>query len=91
MAATANVVPELAVGIYDAVAAGDLERARTLQQQLAPLRTAFSLGTFPSVVKEAMQILGLPAGRARGPVQPLALEARRRLEEVLCQIGAKGC
>ena len=90
VAATANVVPELAVGIYDAVAARDLEQARALQKQLAPLRMAFSLGTFPTVVKEAMQILGLPAGRARGPVQPLAPDDRDQLEKVLHQVGARG-
>jgi 4-hydroxy-tetrahydrodipicolinate synthase len=90
VAATANVVPELTVGIYDAVVAGDLERARALQRQLAPLRTAFSLGTFPAVIKEAMQILGLPAGRARGPIQPLAPDNREQLRRVLRQVGAKG-
>lgn len=83
VSATANVVPDLAVGIYEAVTAGDLERARELQGQLSPVRMAFGLGTFPAVVKEAMHMIGLPAGPARRPVGPLSDEARARLCEIL--------
>ncbi|MBL7198567.1 MAG: 4-hydroxy-tetrahydrodipicolinate synthase [Anaerolineae bacterium] len=86
--ATANVVPDLAVGIYDAVAAGDLGEARALQERLLPVRLAFGLGTFPMVVKEAMHMLGLPAGPARQPVGPLSEEARAKLRQVLEDAGA---
>lgn len=86
--ATANVVPELAVSIYDAVAARDYARAHELQRLLAPLRLAFGLGSFPVMIKEAMQMIGLPAGPARRPVGPLSDEARARLREVLRQVGA---
>jgi 4-hydroxy-tetrahydrodipicolinate synthase len=86
--ATANVVPDLAVGIYDAVAAGDLGEARALQERLLPVRLAFGLGTFPMVVKEAMHMLGLPAGPARQPVGPLSEEARAKLHQVLEDAGA---
>lgn len=85
--ATANMVPELAVGIYDAVQQGNLERALGLQQKLLPVRTAFSLGTFPVVVKEAMHMLGLPAGPARRPVGPLDPDTRSRLRAILQEAG----
>ena len=85
--ATANVLPALAVGIYDAVMAGELEKARQLQCQLAPVRIAFGLGTFPVVVKEAMGMIGLPVGPTRSPVGPLSEEARARLREALGQAG----
>lgn len=85
--ATANVVPELAVGIYDAVQSGDLERARELQQKLLPVRLAFGLGTFPVVVKEAMAMIGQPAGPARGPVGPMSDQARAELRAVLKEAG----
>jgi 4-hydroxy-tetrahydrodipicolinate synthase len=88
VSATANVVPDLAVGIYEAVREGDLERAKALQRKLAPVRTAFGLGTFPVVVKEAMQLIGLPAGPARGPVGALSEAARTQLGEVLRAAGA---
>jgi len=87
VAATANVVPALAVGIYDAVMAGNLEQARQLQRQLAPVRIAFGLGTFPVVVKEAMGMIGLPVGPARSPVGPLSEAARASLRQALEQAG----
>jgi len=83
VAATANVVPALAVAIYDAVMAGDLSRAKDLQRRLAPVRMAFGLGTFPVVIKEAMGMIGLPVGPARAPVGPMSAEARTRLREAL--------
>ncbi|HUT20461.1 MAG TPA: 4-hydroxy-tetrahydrodipicolinate synthase [Anaerolineae bacterium] len=85
--ATANVVPDLAVGIYDAVCCGDLERARELQQKLLPVRLAFGLGTFPVVVKEAMRLIGQPAGPARDPVGPMSDQARAELSAVLKEAG----
>jgi 4-hydroxy-tetrahydrodipicolinate synthase len=90
VAASANVVPDLAVGIYEAVQAGNLDRARALQRTLAPVRVAFGLGTFPVVIKEAMQMIGLPAGPARGPVGPLSDAARTQLREVLKAAGVLG-
>lgn len=90
VAATANVVPELAVSIYDAVAARDFARGHELQRLLLPLRLAFDLGSFPAVVKEAMQVIGLPAGPTRRPVGPLSDEARARLRDILEQVGATG-
>jgi len=87
VAATANVAPEYIVGIYDAVRAGDNARGLDLQRRLSPLRIAFGMGTFPVVVKEAMGLLGLPAGPTRRPVGPLSEETRARLRDVLQQMG----
>ena len=87
VAATANVAPSLIVGIYEAVKSGDMDTAQKLQQRLLPLRKAFGLGTFPVVVKEAMNIMGLPAGPARKPIKPLTLQKRRELTEVLLKAG----
>lgn len=88
VAATANVVPDLVVGIWDAVREGDLERAKRLQKALVPLRLAFSLGSFPVVVKDAMEMLGLPAGKTRRPIRSLEGENREELAAILRQIGA---
>ena len=83
VAATANVVPELVIGIYESFIEGDLEKAKTLQLKLLPLRSAFSLGTFPVVIKEAMNLIGKPAGPARSPVSSLSEEHRLILQGVL--------
>jgi 4-hydroxy-tetrahydrodipicolinate synthase len=87
VAATANVVPALAVAIYDAVMAGEYDQAKALQRQLAPVRMAFGLGTFPVVVKEAMGMIGVPVGPARAPVSPMTAEARAKLADALKQAG----
>lgn len=88
ISATANVVPELCLSIYRAALEGQIESARSLQEDLAHLRSAFELGTFPVVVKEAMALLGYAVGPCRAPVAPLSAQARERLRETLCEIKA---
>lgn len=87
VAATANVAPRLVSSIYDLYRAGDLAGAAAAQRQLAPLRMAFSLGSFPVVIKEALDMLGLEAGPARPPVGPLSGPQRQQLRGVLVDMG----
>lgn len=87
IAATANVAPALVVSIYERFKAGDLEGARRAQEKLAPLRLAFSWGTFPVVIKEALDLIGMEGGPARAPVGPLSPEQRQRLRDVLRDMG----
>ena len=84
--ATANVAPALVVAIYQAFLAGKLDEALVAQQKLAPLRHAFGLGTFPVVVKEALSMVGIPAGPARGPVGSLSPDQRERLQNVVAAL-----
>ena len=88
IAATANVAPALVVRIYEAFAAGDEAAARQAQEALAPLRQAFAWGTFPVVIKEALNLMGMEAGPARSPVGPLSPEKREQLAAVLRRMGA---
>lgn len=85
--ATANVAPRVGAEIYDAFIAGDSPRALAAQEQLAPLRQAFSLGTFPVVIKEALTMIGIPAGPARSPVTPMTPDRRAKLRNVLLGMG----
>jgi 4-hydroxy-tetrahydrodipicolinate synthase len=87
VAASANVVPDLAVAIYDAYMAGDHELALERQRALAPLRYAFSLGSFPVVVKDAMDLIGVPAGPCRAPINSLEGQAREELVAILKDLG----
>jgi 4-hydroxy-tetrahydrodipicolinate synthase len=87
VAATANVAPALIVGLYDAVQSNDINKARESQYKLFPIRKAFTLGTFPLVVKEALNIMGLPAGPARLPIQPLSAEVKEELRGILSGAG----
>ncbi|MFB3776567.1 MAG: 4-hydroxy-tetrahydrodipicolinate synthase [Bryobacteraceae bacterium] len=86
----ANVIPRAFVDLYDAYQAGNLEEAARLQALVEPLRQAFSPATFPSVVKEAMNMAGLKGGRSRRPVGPMPEEARTRLSAVLAKLREAG-
>ncbi|HLG90413.1 MAG TPA: 4-hydroxy-tetrahydrodipicolinate synthase [Alphaproteobacteria bacterium] len=79
----ANVFPRLLVKLYDEFRGGRLDRARFISDQLAPLRLAWDLGSFPVVIKEAMALVGRDAGPARLPIQPLHPDARAELSSVI--------
>ena len=83
IAATGNVAAALIVSIYEHYMAGDIPAARESQKRLAPLRAAFGLGTFPQVIKEALEMIGIEAGPSRRPVGPLSDSARAELRKVL--------
>ena len=83
IAATGNVVPALVAKIYNCFKEGDLEGARKAQDELAPLRKAFTWGTFPVVIKEALDLIGMEGGPARMPVGPLTPDQRERLCNLL--------
>ncbi|MDT4762714.1 4-hydroxy-tetrahydrodipicolinate synthase [Sphaerochaeta sp. PS] len=87
IAACANVAPAIVVDIYEKYMQGDLQGALEAQYALAPLRLAFSLGTFPSVIKEALHMIGIPAGITTAPCGPLTDEERAQLQKVLLGMG----
>lgn len=87
IAATANVVPALVVKIYDRLQKGDIEGARKAQEDLAPLRLAFTWGTFPVVIKEALDLVGMEGGPCRAPVGPMTAAQRERLKKLLTELG----
>ena len=70
ISSVASACPEIALAIYNAYASGDQEEALRQQMKFAKLRQLFSLGTFPTVVKAALQIRGFDAGSPRLPVAP---------------------
>ncbi|RKF48633.1 4-hydroxy-tetrahydrodipicolinate synthase [Paraburkholderia fungorum] len=83
VAATTNAVPGVVTSIWKHFQAGDIAAARKAQESLRALRDAFALGTMPVVLKTAAEMLGMPAGPARSPAQPLDAKARARLEQAL--------
>ena len=85
--ATGNVDPRVPVEIYEAFLAGDHRRALEAQYRLAPLRIAFGLGTFPVVIKEALNMIGIEAGPAVPPVGPMTRENREKLRKILMEMG----
>jgi 4-hydroxy-tetrahydrodipicolinate synthase len=87
IAATANVAPKVIVEIYEAFMAGDHKRALAAQYRLAPLRLAFDLGTFPVVIKEALNLMGIEAGVGMPPVGGISPKAKEELREILKKMG----
>ncbi|KRE32321.1 4-hydroxy-tetrahydrodipicolinate synthase [Paenibacillus sp. Soil724D2] len=90
IAATANVFPEVVSSIYDLWMQGKPEKAELSQRKLRALRSAFSLGTLPSVLKEVMNMIGLPAGEPRLPVQSLTPSAKGELRIVMARYMGEG-
>lgn len=83
ISSVASACPELAVAIYESYIAGDLPKAVAAQTKFAQLRSMVSLGTFPTVIKEALRIRGFDVGLPRAPVGPLAENKRKELSEYL--------
>lgn len=88
VAATANIVPALVVEIYDKFVAGDLHGAREAQFKLAPLRLAFNLGSFPVVVKDALNLLGLGVGAPIKPNTGCSEASLTKLRDILKDVAA---
>jgi 4-hydroxy-tetrahydrodipicolinate synthase len=86
VAATANVMPRLLADIYDRFSQGDLAGALEAQYRIAPLRMAFSLGTFPSVTKDALNLMGIDVGPPVRPVQHLSEENLVKLKKILATL-----
>lgn len=85
--ATGNIAPALCAEIYNAFQRGDHEAAKAAQLRLNPIRLSLSLGTAPSGVKAALDLLGLSIGPCRSPVGPLPPEKLEVLRRVLRQAG----
>ncbi|SDF77257.1 4-hydroxy-tetrahydrodipicolinate synthase [Sporomusa acidovorans] len=87
IASCANVAPRLCADIYEKFMAGDLKGSLEAQFTLAPLRLAFTNGTFPAVIKEALTLLGIEAGPCMDPVGPMTDAERENLRQVLIHMG----
>ncbi|RPI28615.1 MAG: 4-hydroxy-tetrahydrodipicolinate synthase [Acidobacteria bacterium] len=90
VAATANVAPALVVEIYEKFQAGDLQGALEAQYRLAPLRVAFTLGTFPVVIKDALNLVGVFAGDPIKPVGHCTEANMAKLKGILENMGLIG-
>jgi 4-hydroxy-tetrahydrodipicolinate synthase len=89
VASTSNIVPRLVVKIYDKFLAGDLAGSLEAQYKLAPLRMAYSLGSFPVVTKDYMDLLGFDVGAPIKPNSSCSPENMALLKTILEDIGAE--
>lgn len=85
-----QVVGRMAVDLYEAAAAGDMERARGLHQKIVRVYDLFEVGSGYVAIKESMNMLGKPGGYSRPPMLPFTEQQRARLREILEDVGLLG-
>ena len=84
----AGVAPRQVVAIYDAYRAGDHGRAEASQRQVDALAGALAHESgLAAPCKEALALLGLPAGPVRRPLPDLAARERDAIRAALTQLG----
>ena len=87
VAATSNMAPALVVDIYNKFKAGDVSGALEAQYKLAPLRIAFGLGSFPVVMKDALNLMGIKVGDPIKPIGHCTPANMAKLKEILVNMG----
>lgn len=85
--ASANIAPDHCLGIYRAFIAGDLTRAKELQQKIIPLNSAVTSRWGVPALKVAMDLVGLYGGHIRRPLLPMEENMREQLKEVMQEEG----
>lgn len=90
IAATANFMPDVVVSIYEKWKTGDIEAAELEQRKLRAIRNAFSKGTLPSVLKEAMNQSGMIVGEPRLPVHPVSEQVQAEIKEIVLNYQNQG-
>ncbi len=78
--------PGPVIALYEAVTAGDTERATEIYEELLPLLGFIVSKGLPTAVKSGLDILGDPAGVPRLPLLPLDAEDRTQLESILTHV-----
>ncbi|MEL7631985.1 MULTISPECIES: dihydrodipicolinate synthase family protein [Sporomusa] len=85
MTASAGIIPEIMVGIWDAYQAGDYEKANRIQRAMLPLIRAMFAAPFPVGFKVALELRGFAMGPYK---QPLASSEQENLQAVKVKIKA---
>ena len=85
--ATANIAPALLAEIFNAFERGDMKASQAAQLRLNPIRLAITLGSQPSGVKSALDLLGLGIGPCRSPIAPLTMENEKKMRAALESAG----
>lgn len=90
IAGRANLYPRALSSIYDYFVAGDLEKAREMQDAISTIQRVFQYGNPNTILKKATVMLGYPVGDCRRPFNGLCDEGIAELKAVLKENEAKG-
>lgn len=81
--AAPNLIPDLNIGLYEAIEEGDLEKAKELfYQQFDLLKFIVNKG-LPRAVKAGLNILGEEGGNLRSPLKPLHEKDTEELKNII--------
>lgn len=83
IAGCANVYPKTLSSIYDLYLEGRIEEAIRVNESLSAFRSLFRLGNSNTVVKTAVNLLGIPAGPCRSPFNMLGEKAIEEIRKTL--------
>lgn len=75
--------PQPCIELYDAVRAGEVDKAQKIYDELKPLLEFIVAGGLATTVKAGLDLLGVGVGDPRRPLLPLDDEGRTRLRELL--------
>jgi 4-hydroxy-tetrahydrodipicolinate synthase len=81
--AAPNLRPQPCIDLYEAVRAGDVEKAQILYDELKPLLEFIVAGGLATTVKAGLDLLGFPIGDPRAPLLPLDEQGRAELQGLL--------
>lgn len=87
VATTANIVPKLLVEIYDKFMSGDIAGSLAAQYRLLPLRLAFTLGSWPVMARDALNLMGFAVGDPIKPIAHMTDANMAKLKAVLQELG----
>jgi len=81
--AAPNLIPELNIGLYNAVKNNDLETARNIFYQQVDLLNFIVAKGLPRAIKAGLNILGEDGGQLRSPLKPLCENETVELKDIL--------
>lgn len=90
IAGCANVFPSTMASIYDTFIAGNLDKAREIQDSIRSFRDCFKFGNPNTIVKTAVSFLGYPVGKCRKPFCQVPEAGIEAIKKVLEENTAKG-
>jgi 4-hydroxy-tetrahydrodipicolinate synthase len=84
---TANVAPHACADMQEAWQKGDIERARRINDRLAPLHDALFFEASPAPAKYAASLLGKSTPEVRLPLVPASPEAQTKVQQAMRAAG----
>jgi len=82
-----NIVPRKVVELVECLQVKDYDRAKRINEELAPLFKGLFIETNPGPVKMAMNWMGMAAGKPRLPLVELEPENQEKLRRILADAG----